>query len=103
MTSIPDGMILPGDGNPYGFTAERFDGYLWQLDGAVMISLIVARQPGAGHFRELVETILASGQSVKVPTPFANMQRILAKNGFVETQEYSDVMQDVVEVWVKTP
>ena len=102
MNTVPNGIIQPGDVNPYGFTAEHFEGWLWQFDDAVMISFIVSKQPGQGHFRRLVETILAHGYSVKVPTPFADMRWMLEKNGFVHTQEH-DKLMGIVDVWVKHP
>jgi len=50
-----------------GFTSDKYDGYLWKLDNAVMVSFIVSKQ--RGNFRELVRRIHALGLTVKVPAP----------------------------------
>lgn len=96
--AIRNGMILP-DTNTLGFTSEKFEGWLWKKADSIYISFIESKQPGRGHFSQLLKAILDSGHSVKVPTPFAKMQQILVKKGFTKTIEQDEEM-GAVEVWV---
>lgn len=86
-------------GRELGFTSDKFSpgSYMWKQDGAVIISLIQSRKKG--NFRELVDKIRSSGLTVKVPTPLANMERIVRKCGYRHTIE-RDPMMGPVEVWV---
>ena len=84
-----------------GFTSDKYDGYLWKLDNAVMVSFIVSKN--RGNFRELVRRIHALGLTVKVPTPLGRMQEILIKNGYQHTNELDENMGEGVDVWVLPP
>ena len=85
-----------------GFTSDRFDGYLWKKDKAIIISFIVSRQ--RGNFRSLVERILSRGWAVKVPTPLGRMREIVKKNGYVMTVEpFDDNDPTPCEVWTLKP
>ncbi len=68
----------------FGFTSDKFDGYLWDLscEGRIMISFIVSKQKGRGNLNRLFEAIWAKGLRVAVPTPMGLLRRILAKKGF---------------------
>lgn len=104
-TAIPDGEILPGSevGNLFGFTPERFDGWLWKKDGKIIISFIQSLQPEQGHFKALVKAIHDAGYPVVVPTPLGRMAHILAHWGFTHSRVWDDVYQDNVELWTKKP
>lgn len=78
-----------------GFTSEDFSGYLWRHGDRVIVSLIESRHPGQGNLSRLFAAIEARGLRVAVPTPFAHMQAILRRKGFVP---YTD---GPVEVWEK--
>lgn len=85
-----------------GFTSDKYDGYLWKQDGAIMVSFIVSKQ--RGNFRELVRRIHALGLTVKVPTPLGRMQEILLKNGYEHTTEpFDEEPDETVDVWVLRP
>ena len=83
----------------FGFTSDRFEGYLWERDGCVMISFVVSLR--RGNFRDLCERILSHGLTVKIPTPLGRMQAIVRNAGYRETREYDRHSGDYVEVWVK--
>jgi hypothetical protein len=88
-------------GKLLGFTSEKYDGYLWKIGDAIMVSFIVSRQ--RGNFRELVRRIHALGLAVKVPTPLGRMQEILIKNEYQHTVEYDAGMGGNVDVWLLKP
>lgn len=102
-TDLLDGIIqLDSErAKVLGFTSDKYDGYLWKLDNAVMVSFIVSKQ--RGNFRELVRRIHALGLTVKVPTPLGRMQEILIKNGYKHTNELDENMGEGVDVWVLPP
>ena len=87
----------------FGFTSDKFHGYLWELDGSIYISLIISLKPRQGHLSALFDAIWRAGYAVKVPTPSARMVAILTQKGFSQTWELCGDMEDVVEVWVKSP
>lgn len=98
---MKDGIINPSKNNPFGFTAELFDGYLCKLGDDIFISLIESREPRKGNFRRLCESIMSQGFILKIPTPLGRMQEIVEKNGYTHTLEFSVGMQSDVDVWVK--
>lgn len=99
---LREGEVLPGDevGQLLGFTADRFDGYLWVASGAVIISAILSLQEGRGHLRELFAAIWGVGYVVKVPTALPKMERIVRHWHFRRTVEPTEDMGPV-EVWVR--
>lgn len=86
-----------------GFTSDKFHGYLWQLDGSIMVSLIISLKPGEGNLSALFDAIWQAGYAVKVPTPSGRMAAILTKKGFTQTWEPVKEINDMVEIWVKQP
>lgn len=86
-----------------GFTSDKFHGYLWQLDGSIMISLIISLKPGQGNLSALFDAILQTGYAVKVPIPMGHMKAILIQKGFTQTLEPYEEINDMIEVWVKQP
>ena len=96
-----DGEIHIGDplATELGFTADRFDGYLWLAGNDLYVSLVDAKVQGQGYFRAFVEKALAKGLTVKVPTPLRRMELIVQRWGFEHTVEESAV--GACEVWVK--
>lgn len=85
-----------------GFTSDKYEGYLWKEDDAVVISFIVSKK--RGNFRELVRRIHALGLTVRVPTPLGRMQEILIKNGYQHTVEPFDLEPgETVDVWSLKP
>lgn len=100
--NLADGQILPDQAPPaWGFTSKRFteDSYLWKEGDRILVSLIIARRQGKGHFSLLVKAIEAAGFRVAVPTPIGQMPAILKKWGFTPSFEYSEEMSEHVEVW----
>lgn len=73
-----------------GFTSDLFGGYLWVTDDAIFISAIFSLQPGKGHFRALLERLLETGKTIRVPTPSTRMRSILSSYGFTETTVYDE-------------
>lgn len=89
-------------GKILGFTSDKFagDSYLWGDDDRMWISFIVSIQQGKGHLSALFNSIEARGYYIAVPTPFAHMQQILKRKGFVLHYETTSD-GDSVEVWHK--
>ena len=92
------GKIEPTQDNQYGFTPDRFDGWLWGKGDRILISFVESKHPGKGHFSELIRKIEESGKCVSVPTPLGKMIPILKAWGFVPHFELDPVFTDV-EVW----
>lgn len=88
------------DGISLGFTSDKFEGYLWETDGAIMVSFIISTQPKKGHFSALVKTLFDKGYVVKVPSPLPHMVEVLKHLGFTHTWEDSPIGK--VPVWVKS-
>ena len=95
--------VLPSSawGEQYGFTADRFVGYLWDNDdGSIIISAVMSLHPGKGHFSKLVKDLIAKGKKVKVPTPLPKMESILKEWGFRKTFERDERLECDIEIWV---
>ena len=86
--------------NELGFTADKFDGYLWRIDNEIVISLIISLDPEMGNFRALVKRIKENGFTVAVPTPLGRMKSILIKWGFERQLRYEKTINTNVEYWV---
>lgn len=101
MEEMSDGIIeLDTDrAEPIGFTSDRFvvDSYLWKRGPYVLISFIESRKKG--NFRGLVERIRSFGLGVKVPTPLAEMSRIVQKCGYRHIVEQHPELGPV-HVWI---
>ena len=102
LREIPDGIIEIDTERAMlvGFTSQRFanESYLWKRGNIVVISFIVSLS--RGNFRELVETIRATGLTVEVPTPLGRMQDIVRKAGYRQTWQWCEEFGEDVEVWV---
>ena len=90
--------IDPSNDSPWGFTPDRFDGYLWDCGERILISFIESKDPGKGHLSELFLRIEQSGKRVAVPTPLGQMESILKHKGFLPHVE-NDPVCGPVEVW----
>lgn len=86
-------------GKEIGFTSKRFTSasYLVYTDNYIWLSVIVSKQPGRGHFRELVRKIEDKGYKVKVPTPSTHLRAILQMLGFKGYVDFG--RHGRVEVW----
>ena len=86
----------------YGFTSDKFFGWLWAKNNSIIISFIESKYPGKGNFRALVNNILNHNLSVEIPTPLGKMQKIVRENGFKQ-KFVQDPEMGMVEVWIKSP
>lgn len=68
-------------GLAFGFTSNKFEGYLWKSDSTIFISFIVSRHEGKGNVRNLFEAIMRKGYSIWVPNPSVRMRMICEKFG----------------------
>ncbi len=95
---MEDGIInLDSDrGKQFGFTSDKYFGWLWKKGDYIIISFIESK----GYLLNLFNAILKAGYGIKVPTPFARMQKILELKGFKKTFEFDKAFGEV-EVWVK--
>jgi hypothetical protein len=98
---MTDGEVRIGDplAEELGFTAERFDGYLWLVRTDLYVSLVDAKHIGQGHFRAFVEKALAKGLTVKIPTPLGRMEHIVRRWRFKHVTEMSEL--GPCDVWVR--
>ena len=101
---MSDEMIALGSdlADELGFTAEKFEGWLWEKEGAIVVSFIVSKQPGKGHFGELLDAIWQRGLVAQVPTPLGQMIPILEAKGF-EQKAYRHNALGMIEVWERGP
>jgi len=88
-------------GKRFGFTSDKYGGWLWERDGAIYVSFIATRDEGRGDLSALFNAILAAGLTVKVPTPLGKMRNILERKEFTLTHEPTELGD--CEVWVKRP
>lgn len=87
----------------FGFTSDKFDGYLWKKGNYIVISFIISLQERQGNLRKLFSEITDKGYGIKVPTPFARMQKICMDHGFRRTEKLFKEADCMAEVWVKEP
>lgn len=80
---LKDGIIeLDSDfGKEFGFTADKFFGWLWKQSNFIWISFIESKYEGKGNLRKLFDTIEEKGFEIIVPTPSQRMQMICEKRG----------------------
>jgi hypothetical protein len=80
--------IIPLDSEKaiqFGFTSDRFSGWLREADDFVWISFIVSKEPGKGNLKMLFDTIEKNGYKIIVPTPSNRMVKICMERGMVKT------------------
>jgi len=87
-------------GKLFGFTSDKFDGWLGKKGKYIYVSFIISRKPNQGNFHDLVEEIHKREFKLKVPTPFLRMKIWCKNHGFKRTIEY-DKHMGRVEVWVE--
>lgn len=84
----------------WGFTSDKFAGYLWKTGNSIIISCIVSHDQGKGNFKHLIERILADGLSIQIPTPSARMRHLATKWGgkekWIEDKDFGLV--EVIEI-----
>lgn len=70
--------IQPGSkfGKQFGFTSNKFGGYLWIDDNVIYLSLIISKQQNQGHTKQLIQTIIDHGYSIICPSPNNIMTKI---------------------------
>jgi len=88
-------------GKLFGFTSDKFDGWLWKKGNYIYISFIVSKKPGQGNLSLLLNKILEKGYGIKVPTPSAKMRAILLKKGFTRKYEFDKCLKEVCEIWIQ--
>ncbi len=75
-------IILDSDrGKEFGFTSDKFNGWLWKAGNEISISFIESREQGKGNLKTLFDKIIEMGFTICVPTPFARMEMICKKYG----------------------
>jgi hypothetical protein len=94
-------MIIFGDklAEDFGFTEDKFDGWLWEDGEFMWISFIISLDPGQGNLKKLFDAIESKGYKLIVPTPSSRMVMICKKRGMVLTNakyngEYLEVMMN---------
>jgi hypothetical protein len=101
-----DGIILPDSywGKRLGFTSKRWDenSWLWKDGEYIIISMVIAKEPGKGHFGSLCRRILQLGYGIRVPTAFPRMEAIVKRHGF-QPAKVEDPIMGMVELWEKGP
>lgn len=97
-------IINPDDqiGKLIGFTANKFDGWLWRIDDQIYISFIVSKKKKKGNLSKLFNAIADQGWTIKVPSPLGKMEKILKKKNFVLAREKAE-HGEMINVWMKKP
>ena len=75
-----------------GFTSDKFQGYLWRVEGSIYISVIRSLKPRQGNLTALFNAIQERGYQLKVPEPLSLMEYICRKKGFTRTVERADIV-----------
>lgn len=83
----------------FGLTSDLFDGYLWRKGDQIWVSMIISKEPGQGHFKQVVKNIEDAGYKVVVPCPLGVMPEILKHWGFKPGHVFTG--DDVVEIWTR--
>jgi len=101
---MTDGIIILNSdrGKEFGFTSDRFGGWLWKTKNEILISFIESHEQGKGNLRTLFDTISKKGYGIVVPTPFARMEMICKKYG-MKYEVRNDNMFGPVECYIKQP
>lgn len=99
---MKDGRIdLDSDSaKEFGFTSDKFGGYLWKKEDTITISFIISYQLEKGNFSKLLKTI-GKNFSIEIPTPSVRMKAILEKKGFIEKVVFDEDQNAEVELMVK--
>ncbi|MEM5789484.1 MAG: hypothetical protein AAGU11_19395 [Syntrophobacteraceae bacterium] len=85
-----------------GYCSAKFEGYIRHVNRTIYIWQIHSKDPGKGHLSALVQKMLDSGYTVKIPTPIGRMAEIVKQKGFVRTIEYDPELEPY-GVWIKEP
>jgi hypothetical protein len=85
-----------------GFTSDKFRGHLERRGNSVYIWQIRAVRQSQGDFSRLLQRILDSGLSVRIPTPIGKMKEIVRRRKF-RLECGFDPEGERFEVWVKDP
>ena len=83
----------------FGFTSDKFMGWLWKTGRYITISMIGSLKENQGNLSSLFDNILNKGYGIKVPTPFPKMQSIIEAKGFKQTYEYWKEVGEDIEIW----
>lgn len=73
-----------------GFTSDKFQGYLWKVEGTIYISAIRSLKPRQGNLTALFNAIWGKGYQIKVPEPLPLMEYICRQKGFTRTIERAE-------------
>ena len=73
-----DGVIL---------LSGLFGGFLSKKGNDIYLSLVISMKPNNGNLSKLIDSIIAQGYTVKVPTPLPHMEAICKAKGFELTYE----------------
>ncbi len=100
------GLVKVGDevGVLIGFIPERFDvrSYLFVANKDVYVAHIHTTVMGKGYLHDLFASLRSRGMTVKVPSPYQRMEKILRHYGARPTVEF-DLRMGPCEVWVLLP
>lgn len=82
----------------------EFEGYVWEKDGGIYISLIESKDKGKGNFSKYLQELQEKYEFIRVPTPFALMRQICMRKGFTETFEWFEEVGEECEIleWRRT-
>lgn len=81
--------IEAGD-NEFGFSPDKFEGYLTKQGKFMWISFIMSKQPKKGNLKVLFDKIESLGYTIIVPTPSNRMMEICKKRGMELCEMRSD-------------
>ena len=86
----------------WGSLKDGKNSWLWKDGEYIIISMVIAKEPGKGHFGSLCRRILQLGYGIRVPTAFSRMEAIVKAHGF-RSAKVDDPLMGTVELWEKGP
>ena len=86
-------------GQAFGFTSDKFFGWLWKKGDEIVISFIESLDRNKGNVSRLFRRIEEMGYRIAVPTPLGKMVMMLMKWGY--KPEMRNFLDNKVEVWTK--
>ncbi len=103
LRGLCDGINTPGEDMPWDFTWDRWSPgtYIWKNGNIVVLSSLIAANPGNGSLRLLWDGLTEAGYEIQVPTPFPVVCGFLERRGWGPTVFHDPQTDQVVELWVK--
>lgn len=88
--------IEPSHDNTFGWTPDKFTGYLYIIDKTVWIKVIQSLERGRGNFRTLLDTLKSQGYTIKIVDPMRIMEMICIHYNMIPSVENFDGSDSII-------